>query len=169
MMAAASSTLDRGAIKSTRHQMILVAVAAKEIRTQDELVEHLRRKRFVVTQATVSRDIRELGLVRTHDRDGGRYIAPGRAGGEGGGPAYSAQLATIFHDHVRSVEFIDHLGVIHTHPSSASLVAAALDAGDHEEIAGTVAGDDTVIIVVRGGVAARKLHARLNKLTGNHQ
>jgi len=167
-MSAAPTSLDRGAIKGTRHQMILMAVAAKEIRTQEELVEHLRRKRFVVTQATVSRDIRELGLVRIHDRNGGRYIAPGGADRKGGGPAYSAQLATIFHDHVRSVEFIDHLGVIHTHPSSASLVAAALDAGGHEEIAGTVAGDDTVIIVARGGVAARKLHARLAKLIGGH-
>ena len=156
---------DRSAGKITRHRTILAVIAARPIRTQDELVAELQRKRLQVTQATVSRDIRELRLIRIHDRDGGRYVAAPASPEQ---PSdYASHLESIFHDHVRGVEFVDNLAVIRTYPSSAPLVASALDSGHSPEIAGTVAGDDTVIVVVRGTAAARRLHSRFAKLTGN--
>jgi transcriptional regulator of arginine metabolism len=155
--------------KVTRHRAILSVVASRPIRTQDELVDALERRHLHATQATVSRDIRELGLVRVHDRDGGRYIPPSPASGQEGDQTYAAQLVRIFSDHVRTIEFVGTLGIIRTRPSSAPLVATALDTGDHEGIAGTVAGDDTVLVIARGAAAARRLHSQLVKLTGNHR
>ena len=152
----------RGGGKAARQRAILAVIAERAIRTQEELVDALGADGLQVTQATVSRDIHELGLLRVHDREGGRYV-----GRPGDAPAdYSSRLSAIFRDHVRGVEFVGNLAVIRTHPSSAPLVASALDSGAHAEIAGTVAGDDTVIVVVRGATAAKHLNLFFAQLTG---
>lgn len=149
--------------KAERHRTILDLVRAHPIRTQEELVDALRGLRLDVTQATVSRDLRELGLMRVPDGDGLRYMAsPAEADPSG----TSARLRSAVREHVRGVEFVGHLGVIRTRPSTAPLVAAALDQAHFEEVAGTVAGDDTVLIVARGNEAARRLHKRLESLNG---
>jgi transcriptional regulator of arginine metabolism len=116
------------------------------------------------TQATVSRDIRELGLVRVHDPDGLRYVVGGDA--EEASPL-STRLRAVMREHVRSMEFVEHIGVVHTRPSSAPLVAAVIDSAHFEEVSGTVAGDDTVLVVVRTRPGARRLAERLREaMTG---
>ena len=149
--------------KAERHRAIVDLVRAHPIRTQEELADALRGLRLDVTQATVSRDVRELGLVRVPDGDGLRYVASPADVDPGG---TSARLRSAVREHVRGVEFVGHLGVIRTRPSTAPLVAAALDQAHFEELAGTVAGDDTVLLVARGNEAARRLQKRLESLSG---
>jgi transcriptional regulator of arginine metabolism len=148
--------------KAERHRAIIDLVRAHPIRTQDELVDALRGLRLDVTQATVSRDVRELGLVRVADGDGLRYVASPADVDPGG---TSARLRSAVREHVRGVEFVGHLGVIRTRPSTAPLVAAAIDQAHFEEVAGTVAGDDTVLVVARGVDAARKLQQRIEAIS----
>ena len=133
------------------------------MRTQDEIVAALRRRGLDATQATVSRDVRELGLARVHDPDGLRYVAAGEA--EEPSPV-SSRLRAVVREQVRSVEFVEHIGVVHTRPSSAPLVAALIDSAHFEEVAGTVAGDDTVLVVVRSRPGARRLAERLRDAMG---
>jgi transcriptional regulator of arginine metabolism len=149
--------------KAERHRAIVDLVRAHPIRTQDELVDALRGLRLDVTQATVSRDVRELGLMRVPDGDGLRYVATPAEADPGG---TSARLRSAVREHVRGVEFVGHLGVIRTRPSTAPLVAAALDQAHFEEVAGTVAGDDTVLVVARGNEAAGRLRRRLESIAG---
>ena len=72
----------------------------------------------------------------------------------------------MLREHVRSVEFVDFVGVLRTRPSTAPLVAAAIDGARYEEVAGTVAGDDTVLVIARGSTAAAALRARLQTMLG---
>jgi transcriptional regulator of arginine metabolism len=149
--------------KAERHRAIVDLVRAHPIRTQDELVDALRGLRLDVTQATVSRDVRELGLVRVPDGEGLRYVSSPADADPGG---TSARLRSAVREHVRGVEFVGHLGVIRTRPSTAPLVAAALDQAHFEEVAGTVAGDDTVLVVARGSEAAARLRRKLETIAG---
>jgi len=149
------------AVKAERQQAILDLIRDRSVRTQDEIVAGLRRRGFDATQATVSRDIRELGLARVHDPDGPRYVA---AAGEGDEPSpVSTRLRAVMREHVRSMEFVEHIGVVHTRPSSAPLVAAVIDSARFDEVAGTVAGDDTVLVVVRTRPGARRLADHLRE------
>ena len=144
--------------RAERQQAILDLVARRVVRTQEEIVAALHGTGWEVTQATVSRDIRELGLARVHEQGGLRYVA------DGGAPEpspVSTRLRAVMREHVRSLEFVAQIGVVHTRPSSAPLVAAVIDASHFEEVAGTVAGDDTVMVVARSRPAAQRLAARL--------
>ena len=147
------------AAKAERQRAILDLIRDRKVRTQDEIVAALHRRGLDATQATVSRDIRELGLARVHDPDGLHYVA---VGGEGEEPSpVSTRLRAAMREHVRSMEFVEHIGVVHTRPGSAPLVAAVLDSAHFEEVAGTVAGDDTVLVVVRTRSGVRQLAGRL--------
>jgi transcriptional regulator of arginine metabolism len=150
--------------KAERQRAIMELVRSRPVRTQDEIVAFLHRRGLEVTQATISRDIRELGLARVHEPDGLRYVPAGD--GEEASPV-STRLRTVLREQVRSLEFVDNIGVVHTRPSSAPLVAALIDASHFEEVAGTVAGDDTVLIVVRTRPAARRLEERLRAAIGS--
>jgi transcriptional regulator of arginine metabolism len=149
--------------KAERQQAILDLIRDRKVRTQEEIVAALRHRGLDVTQATISRDIRELGLARVHDPDGPRYVA----GGDPDEPSpVSTRLRAVMREHVRSMEFVAHIGVVHTRPSSAPLVAAVIDSAHFEEVAGTVAGDDTVLVVVRSRPGARRLAERLREAAG---
>ena len=164
-MATAARTAN-GPMKAERQRAILELVRNRVVRTQEELVDALHRKRLDVTQATVSRDIRELGLVRVHDGEGPRYMAPVA---EIDAESAEERLRSALREHVRTVEFIDLLGVMHTMPGCAQLVGAAIDGARFDEIAGTVAGDDTVLIVTRSRPAAQRLNMRLRAMTGRDE
>jgi len=150
------------AAKPARHSVILKLVRGRVIRTQEELVEQLHRRRFVVTQATISRDIRELGLLRIHDDAGTRYVAPVA---ELDVEQTSERLRNALREHVRGIEFIDLFGVVHTAPGCAPLVGGALDASRFDEVAGTIAGDDTVLVIARSRPAAQRLLLRLTSIS----
>ncbi len=148
--------------RAERQQAILDLVGGRAIRTQEELVAALRGRGLEVTQATVSRDLRELGLARVSGGEGLRYIVTVP---ESEGPG-AVRLRGVVREHVRGVEFVDVLGVVRTRPSTAPLVAAAIDGARFEEVAGTVAGDDTVLVVARGVEAAAALRSRLLGMLG---
>ena len=148
------------AAKTARQRAILELVRTRTIRSQGDLVAALRRRRLDVTQATVSRDIRELGLVRVSDPDGPRYVAAFTTVEPDAPP--SSRLRATLREHVRGIETVEVLVVVRCRPSTAPLVAAAIDASRLGEVAGTVAGDDTVLVVCRSRSAATRLERRLH-------
>ncbi len=135
-------------MKDSRHQAILSIIRESDVRTQEELASALRERGFEVTQATVSRDVRELGVVKVASKDGGyRYAVPPTPLP----PDALGRVQKTFHDYVRDVTFSGNLLVIKTQPGSAMVVAAALDALNLEGVAGTIAGDDAVLVVAKDG------------------
>ena len=125
------------ASKAERHSAILELVNRGSVHTQQEIAAALARRGVRATQATVSRDIQELGLVRS-----------------GAGYRSSAALITEL---VLSVELVEPMAVIKTPPGTANLVARRIDEAALAGVAGTVAGDDTIIAVLRNRNAGRAL------------
>lgn len=135
-------------MKEARHDAILRIIRSNDIGTQERLAEMLRQSGFEVTQATVSRDIRELGLVKAADGEGGyRYVVPASP------PAADAigRVQRAFQDYVLDIMVSDNLIMIKTTSGSAQLVAAALDRLNLPQVLGSVAGDDTILVVVDDG------------------
>ena len=141
--------------KAARQNAILDLLRSRPIHTQAELTAALRQRRLRVTQATVSRDLRELGVVRGPDGGRVRYQPP-----ELPAPA-STRLAEVLATYVRSGEAVGTMVVLHTPPGCAPLVASALDRDLLVELAGTVAGDDTIFVQTRSVRGAARFLARL--------
>ncbi len=145
-------------MKKSRQDKILELVATYCIDTQDELIDRLRESGYAVTQATVSRDIRALNLIKVQTEQGRyRYVQPRhersvseseQAGG--GNTAYHAHSIT-------HVSFAQNNVVVKTTPGMASAVALYLDHTYHNIMLGSVAGDDTIIVVTRGEEDSRRL------------
>ncbi|HET8679410.1 MAG TPA: arginine repressor [bacterium] len=132
----------------SRDRRILDIIAARPITTQSELVAALRGAGIRVTQATVSRDIKRLGLVKMATRDGAyRYRAPQNTGPSGA--EIRARLARAIRDYVLEVDEGSGLVVVKTMTGSAATVAEAIDEMTWPEVVGTVAGDNTIIVVPR--------------------
>ena len=145
--------------RDQRLRAIADLIRSRPIASQDELAEGLAAHGIAVTQATVSRDLEQLGAVKVR-RDGLLASAlPGQLGPGGAGP----ELRSVIRDWVRSIDRAGNLVVLKTPPGSAHLVAVALDAADLAEVVGTISGDDTIFVAVRdAGRApgfARKLDA----------
>ncbi|HYM96849.1 MAG TPA: ArgR family transcriptional regulator [Candidatus Sulfotelmatobacter sp.] len=125
------------ASKAERHSAILEVVNRGSVHTQQDIALALARRGMRFTQATISRDIQELGLVRS-------------------GSGYRSSAALV-RELVLSVELIEPMAVIRTPPGTANLVARRIDEAALPGVAGTVAGDDTIIAVLRKPAAARAL------------
>ena len=151
--------------KRSRQRAILELARTRTVRTQEEFVTALRGRQLDVTQGTVSRDIRELGLLRIPSEDGTRYAV---AGAEIDESAARLRLHNALSEHTHGIEFIDLLGVVHAEPGTASLVAVALDNARFDELAGTIAGDDTVLLIARSRPAAQRLLATLRTILQEH-
>ena len=133
-------------MKAVRHRKILELIEAKPIETQEELAEELESLGIKVTQATVSRDIKELRLVKIPCGDNNyRYGIPK----ESFVGHSEERMKRIFQDSVTHLDFSENLIVIRTLPGTASAVASTIDNSQWEEIIGTVAGDDTILIIVK--------------------
>ena len=148
-------------MKNERHYAILDIISKNDIETQEELIAALAGAGFNVTQATVSRDIRELKLVKV-TADGGKYkyTAPTEKN-DGGHKAYSAAFAAS----VKSVDSAMNTVVIKTYPGLAQAVAAGIDSLSDIEIMGCVAGDDTIFALTRSEEDARAAVLRLKDLS----
>ncbi len=146
--------------KALRHRRILDLIARESILTQDDLVERLAGAGLHVTQATLSRDIKELGLVKT----GEGYATPADLGGESAAP--TPPLSHLLREFVTDVKEAQNLLVIRTSPGSAQPVAAALDAEQWPELLGTLAGDDTILVVTSSSKRSRELGKRIRELMG---
>jgi transcriptional regulator of arginine metabolism len=140
--------------KRTRQNTLLELVQQQPYRNQDELRRALTRRGFDVTQATLSRDIHELGLVKTSDG-----YAPQE--GELAGESTLPPAIRLVREFVLDVKEAQNLLVIRTAPGSAQPVAAALDAEGWTEVVGTVAGDDTLLIISQNRRSAQKMAARI--------
>ena len=149
-------------MKSKRHSAILEIIERSNVETQEELIENLRGEGFNVTQATVSRDIRELKLTKIMG-DGGKYkyVLPGRKD-SAGHYVYSNALAAS----VVSVDSAMNLVVIKTYPGMAQAVAAGIDSMNLAGIMGCVAGDDTIFVAVRDPEYAAKAASEIRKTVG---
>lgn len=148
-------------MKNYRQAKIRAIVEAQSIETQEELAAILRDQKIDVTQATVSRDIKEMHLVKVPcGRGKYRYAFPKdlqRAHSE-------VKMQKIFQDVVTHIETSGNLIVIKTHPGAGGTVAFALDNANWQEIIGTVAGDDTILVVVREGMSARDLAEHMRNM-----
>jgi transcriptional regulator of arginine metabolism len=143
--------------KHFRHGQILKVVAAQPIANQDELRRTLNHLGVRVTQATLSRDLRELQLVKT--TGGYRVLASGTEE-----PAPLPTVARALRQFLRDVRPAQNLLVLKTPPGGAQPLAAAVDAEKWKEVAGTLAGDDTVLIITPSRSARGTLQKRLEDL-----
>ncbi len=143
--------------KHHRQQALLRAVAQQHLATQADLVRALRGAGFPATQATVSRDIVELGLVKVA-RDGTHAYAPPTAANPGGG---LERLRRFCEDYPVEGALAANLVVLRSLPGTANALAAALDASRLDEAVGTLAGDDTVFLAASNQRSARTLLGKL--------
>lgn len=138
-------------MKAQRQAKIMEIISTTNVETQEHLLSLLQQEGFTATQATISRDIRELRIVKELTSFGTyRYTTATREV-----PAsFSGRLNTIFRESVTSFDYAQNMIVIHTLPGLANAAASALDAMNMSVILGTIAGDDTVFIVMRDANAA---------------
>ena len=147
-------------MKTTRQNEIIRLITAGDIETQEELASELRALGFKVTQATVSRDIRELKLIKVASKAGGfKYAKPERHE-----IAVSERLSRILSDSLVNVDASGNLIVVKTLSGSANVAAEALDNLGWPEILGTIAGDNTVFIAVRSETVTAEVSGRIRRL-----
>ena len=146
--------------KSERQARLLQVIREREISTQDELVASLNETGMDVTQATVSRDIKELGIIKVSTGSGGQKYIPMERSGE----VASGRLMKVFSEAVIQVDAAMNLVVIKTLPGMAQAGASALDSMRLPEIVGSIAGDDTVFIATRTVEQADSLARLLNQI-----
>ena len=145
-------------MKNQRLDKVRELISRFEIETQDELIEKLRAEGFAVTQATVSRDIRELKISKVLGAGGKYHYATAEKSPMNARHSYMSS--------VQSVSFANNLVVIKTGPGLAQAVAAELDSMDHGEILGCVAGDDTILAVAVSDAIAAVFCENLKKRIG---
>lgn len=150
-------------IKSVRQKKIIDIIKTRSIETQEQLAVELGTAGFAVTQATVSRDIKELGLIKVPGEGSASiYALPEKTAV----PAKERRLKRLVVDSVQKIEYSENLVVLKTFPGEAQGVASALDNSDWPEVIGTVAGDDTIIMVVKPKSAVSAVLGRLKDLSG---
>ncbi len=148
-------------MKSQRQAKIMEIISNKNVETQEQLLEELQNAGFRSTQATISRDIKELHIVKELTRFGTyRYTA-----GNGDlGTSFSNKLNAIFRQCVTNFDYARNMVVIHTLPGLASAAASSIDAMGLNVVLGTIAGDDTVFIVMRDENAASAFVGEIHHL-----
>jgi transcriptional regulator of arginine metabolism len=148
--------------KQARQAAILDLVAEHVVGSQEELRQLLLAKGMDVTQATLSRDLRDLHLARISEAGGARYVLPESLALDDGKPLLATLLPQLF----SKVDGVGELVVLHTVASGAQPIAEAIDLEEFPEVLGTIAGDDTILIVTRSASARLQLTERLRTLAG---
>ena len=149
-------------MKTQRHAALLRIVRRERVGNQEQLRELLRAEGIDVTQATLSRDIRELGLAKVAAPDGASHYSPPIEGGAGVSPHLEQLLPTM----LISVDVVGPLLVLKTLTGVAQPLGVALDRAAWSDVLGTIAGDDTLLVVTRSERARRAVHVRLKELAG---
>ena len=151
-------------MKSKRQNEIIEIISSADIETQEELAMALREKGYQVTQATVSRDIRELRLIKVASKSGGyKYAKPVRHE-----VAVSERLTRILADALVHVETASNMTIVKTLSGSANIAAEALDNLGWKEIIGTIAGDNTIFIAAKNEDDADAITNRIRKMTDSN-
>jgi len=147
-------------MKTKRHAMILNLIASENIETQEELAKLLSAKGFSVTQATVSRDIKELRLIKVLTGEGKyKYATVEKAESD-----LQERFIRLFSNCVVSITSAGNLIVVKTVPGSAPVAAEAIDSMKWPEIAGSLAGDNTLFVAIREGKSVSDMIKRFQKL-----
>ena len=148
-------------MKNQRQAKIMEIISNKNVETQEQLLSELQNAGFRSTQATISRDIKELRIVKELTSFGTyRYSAASNEVGS----TFSSKLNTIFRECITSFDYAQNIIVIRTMPGLASAAASALDAMNMSVVLGTLAGDDTVFIVMRDNNAAAAFCGEIKNL-----
>lgn len=148
-------------MKITRHAKILEIINNKEIETQEELVEELRKIGMDVTQATVSRDIKELKLIKALTSSGKYKYATISSQGDN---LLTEKLVNIFTQTVLTIDYVNNTIVLKTLSGSASAAAEAIDTLKWDGIVGTIAGDNTIFVLARSNEKAEELVSKFKRL-----
>ena len=154
-------SVGNGAVKSRRQTAILDLVDRERLGSQGEIRERLAARGIEATQSTISRDIEELGLARVHGPEGMRYVVPGGANGR----APVGPLKRLLDEFALSLRRTDAGLLVRTPPGAAAALAEGLDRAGLAAVAGTIAGDDTILILGNEGVRAADLESALADIT----
>ncbi|HTG48683.1 MAG TPA: arginine repressor [Actinomycetota bacterium] len=149
-----------GAVKARRQQAILDLVDHERLGSQGEIRDRLAARGIEATQSTISRDIEELGLARVHAPEGIRYVQPGGANGR----APVGPLQRLLAEFALTFTRTDAGLLVRTPPGAAAALAEGLDRAGLPEVAGTIAGDDTILILGNEGVRAAALETALAQI-----
>ena len=148
-------------MKSKRQAKIMEIISTSDIETQEQLLQELQNAGFTSTQATISRDIKELRIVKELTSLGTyRYTSASREVSN----TITTRLNTIFRECVTSFDYAQNIIVIHTLPGLANAAASALDAMSRRVVLGTLAGDDTVIAIMRDSNSAAAFCGEIRSL-----
>ena len=157
--------------RTARQGRIIEMVSQRAVRSQSELAKLLAAEGIEVTQATLSRDLDELGAVKLRGPDGGApvYVIP-----EDGSPVRGVQggttrLVRVLGELLVSTDFSGNLAVLRTPPGAAQFLASALDRAALHEIVGTIAGDDTILVVAREPMTGAELADRITALASGSE
>jgi transcriptional regulator of arginine metabolism len=148
-------------MKVSRQSVILEVITSSDVTSQEQLRERLRARGIETTQATLSRDIRDLGLVKAAADGAYRLASRGPAGAD---PAAAVKRA--IDEYLRSFEQVEQLLVLKTDPGQAQALAIALDRSGLPDVVGTIAGDDTILVICRSATHASAFAARLRGEAG---
>jgi len=149
--------------KSQRHAAIMETIQKQSVHTQEELLERLVSQGFETTQATISRDIKDLKIVKVADADGSyRYSVSTSEDG-----SFASKLKTIFTEAVYNADCAGNIVVLKTYAGMGNAAGAAVDSMKMPGVVGTLAGDDTLFIVARAPEKAEKICAELSQLLKN--
>ncbi len=148
-------------MKNQRQAAILELLNSRDIETQQELARALQSMGYLVTQSTVSRDIKEMHLVKVTSGSGGyKYAPPGQNGRE-----INERLNRILRDSLQQVEFAGHMVVVKTLSGSANSAAEALDSMKWPEMIGSIAGDNTIFLVARSEEDAAEIAEKIRNIS----
>ena len=154
-------TRANGASKSKRQQAMLGLLATERLASQHDIRERLAYLGIEATQSTISRDIEELGLARVHDAGGTRYVVPGDAGSYGP----MALLRHLLDEFALSFVTSGAGLIVRTSPGAAAALAEGIDRVGLDGVAGTIAGDNTILILGREGVKPAAIERSLIQIT----
>lgn len=145
-------------MKNRRQRRILEIVSSETIGTQKELAERLQQEGFETTQATISRDIKELLLVKVNiGGDRYKYVIAQET------PVTDSKLRMVLREFILSYDFSENILVLNTAPGTANTVASALDRARWPQVIGTLAGDDTVMLVIKPKDAVKHVVERIEE------
>jgi len=149
-------------VKSDRQDAIKNLISKKKIANQEELQSLLINAGYDVTQATLSRDLKDLRVVKVHDEENGYYY---RAASDEE-IRVAPRTASVTLDCIKTIEFSNQMAVIKTHPGFASVVASLIDHRSLASVMGTIAGDDTLLLVLREGFTKAQVMSSLSFIGG---
>lgn len=147
-------------MKVSRQSKIIEIIENNVIETQEDLSQALKDIGFHVTQATISRDIKELKLIKVLGNDGVQHYAPLKDISS----IYNERVTAVFKESVLTVDYVEHTIVLRTLPAMAQAAALAIDAMEWQEVVGTIAGDDTIFVMIRNKEFVSEIVGKFKKM-----